>query len=651
MSAFQEIFITAPNHILADYVCFYQAKSLLRIKKYDTARSRLQQLRTSHPSSRLLQEAAFLEADTWFFQKDYDRAIQAYLALKKKKAYKKHSLMPELYLKLGQAYEYKQQYISALSLYHQARLRYPANSVYDRAKHAEERIARKYPKSRAFYTTQQLLKSIDALTQAGKARDALPFIGMVKTYSLTPVNREKLALKEAYAYYRLRENDRAKAHYRQFLRDDPESPSLPYVLERIGRIYLRQGNMAAFLKIYDQLQRQYPKSKHTAAMMRLKGKEFVLQGHYEMALKEFKLFRTQFPKNSLTSDILWNSGWVYYQLGKYQKALSTFERLVRSYPKSYHREEARYWAGRSAEQIDQLPKAVTYYHKVIQDGKNSYFGEQSQHALTRILQRKPSREEAVNTKKKDLKWDLPVTFTTKQGLLHQQKSNAFLQIGLYEQAGEELAYAIEKDAKSHSQYRELARIYYRSGNYHNLFRVMHGHFGYWVQFGDASLPQEFWTLAFPQSFPALVNKHSASCKLDPYLVQSFILAESAFDPRAFSAAGARGLMQLMPYTGKRLADTLGITIVSPNDYFQPDVNILLGTTYLKELSRMFSSQFPPIIASYNAGEHRVRTWWKEQYQHDPPAFISMIPYRETWKYVQKVLWYYREYHRIYDTKK
>jgi soluble lytic murein transglycosylase len=126
-----------------------------------------------------------------------------------------------------------------------------------------------------------------------------------------------------------------------------------------------------------------------------------------------------------------------------------------------------------------------------------------------------------------------------------------------------------------------------------------------------------------------------------------IFSESAFDPNAYAPDGGRGLMQIMPATGARLANSLGIAPPDLDRYFQPEVNILLGTTYLKSLLQLFEYQLPPVIASYNAGEDTVGTWWNETYKDDIPRFVASIPYPVTKRYIQKVLWYYREYQRIY----
>ena len=413
-------------------------------------------------------------------------------------------------------------------------------------------------------------------------------------------------------------------------------------------MYLRQENMDAFQHIYDRLLKQYPKDHYAASAVRLKGKEFELQGKYNTALKEFNKFLKSYPKDQLLPDVLWHAGWCNYQFQEYQAALKTFDRLVRSYPKAHHKDEALYWAARAAEKLQQVSNAATYYLKIVKANQNSYFGVLAQQALARLKQAHPNVtiEQSANDKK-PLPLNKKAAFSTKGGILHQQKSHTLAEIGLYSLAAEEFAYAIEKDKEDHAKYLELARLYHRADRYHDLARLMRKHFWYWIAQGDENVPRTFWEYAYPLSFRRIVDLCASVNGLDPLLVQALMLKESVFDPHAIAAAGEMGLMQLLPATGKKMANRLGISIYSPDEYFRPDVNILLGTTYLNELSQLFRNQLPPVIASYNAGEHRVSTWWQENYKDDIPAFVAMIPYDGTKNYVQAVLWYYREYRRIY----
>jgi soluble lytic murein transglycosylase len=123
--------------------------------------------------------------------------------------------------------------------------------------------------------------------------------------------------------------------------------------------------------------------------------------------------------------------------------------------------------------------------------------------------------------------------------------------------------------------------------------------------------------------------------LDPSLVAALIRQESRFDPGATSAVGARGLMQVMPDLGARLAQTLGYPIWDPVLLYQPDVSIQLGTFHLQELFESYSETVH-ILAAYNAGSSRVERWSKRKGVEDPEVFAERIPFAETRGYVRAI---------------
>jgi soluble lytic murein transglycosylase-like protein len=132
----------------------------------------------------------------------------------------------------------------------------------------------------------------------------------------------------------------------------------------------------------------------------------------------------------------------------------------------------------------------------------------------------------------------------------------------------------------------------------------------------------FHSILSERELEPLIKRHSSQQQLHPALIRAVIKAESNFDPRAVSRAGAIGLMQLMPQTAVRL---------DVRDMFDPDENVGGGTKYLRQLLDRFHGNLPLALAAYNAGENIV-----DRYQ-------SLPPIDETRQYVRKVLRYYRTF--------
>ncbi|MBL4719874.1 MAG: lytic transglycosylase domain-containing protein [Alphaproteobacteria bacterium] len=130
---------------------------------------------------------------------------------------------------------------------------------------------------------------------------------------------------------------------------------------------------------------------------------------------------------------------------------------------------------------------------------------------------------------------------------------------------------------------------------------------------------------------------------NPEVIHAIIRQESAFDPKAVSPAGARGLMQLMPATARGVARSLKIRHSTRLLTADPRHNVNLGASYINGLLRDFDGSLVLALAAYNAGPHRVRRWLREN--GDPRRFdmpdaidwIEQIPFKETRNYVQRVL--------------
>ncbi len=124
------------------------------------------------------------------------------------------------------------------------------------------------------------------------------------------------------------------------------------------------------------------------------------------------------------------------------------------------------------------------------------------------------------------------------------------------------------------------------------------------------------------SLENIINSAAFKYGLDPALIKAVIKAESDFDPSAVSRAGAVGLMQLMPATAK----LLGV-----ENSYDPNENVDGGSRYLKHLLKKFSWDTELALAAYNAGINKVLKYGR------------IPPFKETQRYVKKVLRYRRSY--------
>ncbi len=123
-----------------------------------------------------------------------------------------------------------------------------------------------------------------------------------------------------------------------------------------------------------------------------------------------------------------------------------------------------------------------------------------------------------------------------------------------------------------------------------------------------------------------ILREAESTGLSPHLIASVIFVESRFRINARSEVGAIGLMQLMPETAEEVAGKLALEDYRLEQLLDPDVNIALGSAYLKDLHLMFGSE-RDALAAYNAGPSHVWHW------QDTP---ESRPFLETEAFVEKV---------------
>ncbi|WP_291939308.1 lytic transglycosylase domain-containing protein [Limnohabitans sp.] len=141
---------------------------------------------------------------------------------------------------------------------------------------------------------------------------------------------------------------------------------------------------------------------------------------------------------------------------------------------------------------------------------------------------------------------------------------------------------------------------------------------------------------FPMPLRETVVRRAGEIRLDPAYVYGLIRQESRFVMDARSHVGASGLMQVMPATAKWTAKKIGLTNFTPDQITDREVNVAIGTGYLKLVLDDFEGSMPMATAAYNAGPSRPRQW-RNGPVLDAAIWAENIPFQETRDYVKKVL--------------
>jgi len=145
------------------------------------------------------------------------------------------------------------------------------------------------------------------------------------------------------------------------------------------------------------------------------------------------------------------------------------------------------------------------------------------------------------------------------------------------------------------------------------------------------------TIRYPLPYQEKFEEYSSEASIAPTWAYGIARSESLFMRDVKSRAGAIGLMQLMPATGRDVAKDIKLPYSGLATLVDPESNIRLGTTYLGQMAERYDGNEVLATAAYNAGPHRVDRWLPESGTEDARIWIENIPFNETRKYVKRVL--------------
>ncbi len=525
------------------------------------------------------------------------------------------------------------------------------------ATQAEERLSALAP---AYMSMPEhfasLLQRGDNLLRAGRSADArsiLLRLAAVKTAGVAARQRRNVLLADAER--RRGRHLTALGLLRGVTAVDAETHARALYLQvACNRALKREGE---FTKARNLAVRLYPKSDWTERALYSVATFYDVENRVESIEEAYQALLTSFPQGAHARRASWEVAICAYLDGRYGEALLRFSRHLESFSAPATAAGAGYWMGRCYEKLGDSRSALAMYRCVATLANQSYYGQRAQQAAARLnlegrevgmVSPGPKLLQALRTL--ESLWVRPVVIEEPAGPaeLAIERARQLVSAGLTEDSLEELRAAAERYPAETAIPYVAARVHERRGDLLSAMRVLYRATPNYALLPVTSLPHEIRNMLFPVRHLDLVQAHSAANSLEPSLVLAIIRQESAFKEDARSSAGARGLMQVLPSTGRRLARQAGLRGYSVGKLYQAATNIQIGTRHFSVLLRMFGGNVELALASYNAGETRVQRWKKQFGDDDIALFVEQVPFTETREYLKQVLTSHAYYRAILE---
>lgn len=621
---------------LADYIAYLSAVAQSGLQQFNDTEATLQPVWQFTPASPLVTKSVLLQAESYLQGGNPAGAItlvQQHMA---------DLPASQAELLLARAYEAQNNADAAAEHYQKIYVEYPLSKEASDAQAALTRYPAMPPE--ALYARGLKLLSAGDYTRAGKELTAL----------LPRLSGERFDLARVRigaAAYMDRENESAYKYLTSFQATAPaaEAERLYYLLEcqrRLNRIDEMNATLA-------QLGQGFPQSHWRLEALISVGSYYAAHDQPDAAQPFYRTCFDAFASDPQSAVCHWKITWSIYLHDPAQAESMLREHLTR-YAASDQVTPALYYLGRIAESKSDWAAARAYYDALNNGYPNYYYAVLARERLETpsIADAQASPEAArflttVAIASRRAPESFDPTALTQQRI---ERAHLLDTAGLDDLAVAELRFGAKMDGQPQIMAIELAELASQRDAPDQAIRYIKHYAPGYLSLSLDEAPEKFWQLAFPLPYRRALEQYCRTEMLDPYLMAALIRQESEFNPKAISPANARGLAQVMPSTGRQLSRQLGIRRFRTAMLFTPDMNLKLGTYYLKQLSDDLQGKWEAALASYNAGKTHVVTWLAAANYREPAEFVESIPFNETRAYVESVLRNAEVYREIYGRK-
>lgn len=436
---------------------------------------------------------------------------------------------------------------------------------------------------------------------------------------------DKKIIKKVFNILRkkLKKNFKKNQFYKQSMKCKEEC------LYQIGQRFYNRHKYKLSMAYVESVKTEFPEQ------LLLRGKINLQLGKYGLAEKYLaKSIELNKSRDKTYFETVFRLGLLKYRLKKYNEAVKVFAGNDRDKELNKFNLQLNYWYWRSLQKVSSN-KANTIRDRVIKLYPLTYYGLRANQEKNNGQVILPTNHQVFQKK---MKWSV-------EQKVSWENYKDFVEVQLFYLARKELNVLFDKnddlEAVLFSYYSSLAADHYGAIKTINIV---------WNKDPNKYFNKSTIKLSVPVEYDRFVRDYSTKNNLEVNLVRSLIKQESSFRLKARSGSNAMGLMQLVPITTKDSAKYLRLNtknIVSR--VYEPELNVRLGTSYLRRLVRAFKGHIPLSLAAYNAGIGNIRRWMKHRSVDLDPlqsknsslpedeVWIDELPWSETSFYVKAIM--------------
>lgn len=447
----------------------------------------------------------------------------------------------------------------------------------------------------------------------------------------TALEREQVRLEIARSYFRQGRYADAERHLLSLAEEAQSERIGAQAMFMAGRAQYRQGRAEAGKATFLMTAERFPNQTAAAEALFMVADLDHDDGRFDRAREFYRRTASIAPDLNEAGLALMRLGGLAFVEQDYEQAASIFEEYRRLHPNGRRYQQSTYWAARAYERLGRLDVARERLREVRRTDPLTWYGLRAGDELGEDF------------------WDMPLEAEPPaDSAVREEVDRALVRLDLLRALGQEDAAVFEIERlKRHFLPRDGA-LYALAEAFNERGYTLTGvRLGWEIHKREGAWNPRLLRIIYPFPYRHLIVAEAQELGLDPFLVAGLIRQESMFSASIKSPAGAIGLMQIMPNTGKSLARTVGLGNFRTSLLEQPEINIHLGTRYMAELLSRYGNRLTSVLAAYNAGPNRVSRWSAFPEYADEELFAERIPFAETRDYVKIVQQNARLYAALY----